>query len=127
MITRKRFAALIAGAFTVRPATMAALCKVRNENDPDLAAEARSALEAETRGYIEELITDGTSAELAFLRDVFQRRAAERWLVGAELPVVNAFQRALHRNSRFVEVPAEFSEQTAEYVEDLADAAQANA
>ena len=127
MITRKRFSALLAGAFAVLPATTSAMYKLRNENDPDLAAEARSAVEAETRGYIEEFISEATSAELLFLRDVFERRSGPARLAGAELPLLDAFQRALHRNTGFVEVPAEYSERTALFVEGFADAARAAA
>ena len=122
MLTRKTFTALIASAFAVRPGDFADRVKIRDANDPDLVVEARSALKAEIEDHVKDFVTEATSAELFFLKDVLMRREGSVRLVGAELPLLDAFQETLDRKTRYVEVPAEYSERTALFVEGLADA-----
>ena len=128
MLTRRTFHTLFAAAFPAGLSADGDLEKyyaLRNANDPDVSAEARSSIARELRFEFKEFLETASGFELYFLREVMNRYSATSRPVGAELAIATAFQDALDRGGEFIEVPARFAEQTAEFVAGLVDAARA--
>ena len=127
MLTRRTFHSLFAAAFPAGLKAHGDLEKyyaMRNANDPDVSLEARRAVVQELRSTFDQFLVDAKGTDLFFLRDVFIRHSAITTPDGAELTIANAFQDVLFRDTHHVEVPAEFAEQTADFVEGLVDSAR---